>query len=120
MEYSKEFEVFWKLYPGRYNEVARRKVKRKKSDAGKVWNTLSKEIQHEILTKAKFIKDFEGKYPSDPVVWLRRDGWDDITFPDTWVPQLPEELTDVCEAPKKALNMGTRRTALIRQFNAAK
>jgi hypothetical protein len=32
---------------------------------------------------------------------------------------LPEQLTDVCEAPKDDLNMGTRRTALIRQLRKA-
>jgi hypothetical protein len=32
---------------------------------------------------------------------------------------LPDELTDVCGVPKDDLNMGTRRTALIRQLRKA-
>lgn len=115
MEYSKEFEVFWKLYPHRGGKPI------KKRPAWLMWLRLTEDEIYEILTKAKYIKRFEGgPYARDAVTWLHPEnqrGWEDITFKADWVPCLPEELTKgLCEIPEKDLNMGTRRTALIRQL----
>ena len=118
MEYSKEFEVFWKLYPHRNGKPI------KKRPAWNMWQRLTDDEIYEICTKAKYIKQFEGgPYARDAVTWLHPEnqrGWEDITFKPDWVPVLPAELTDVCKAPAdKVENPGTRRTFLIRQLRKA-
>ena len=121
MAYSKEFEVFWRLYPKRWDRGRNKLIKRKKFPAWESWQKLDEDTQHEILTKAKYIKDFEGSSARDAVTWLNQRGWDDVEFPDSWVPVLPNELTDICKASEKnVVNMGLRRTALIRQIGAVK
>ncbi len=94
MEYSREFEVFWKCYPKRWDRSGHKLIKRKKFPAWQSWEKLDKDIQHEILTKAKYIKDFEGGAVRDAVTWLNQRGWDDIEFLEKWVPVLPKELTE--------------------------
>lgn len=92
MEYSLEFETFWKYYPHRNGKPI------KKCPAYKVWNRLTDDEQHEILTKVKYIKKFEnGPYTRDAKTWLHPEnqrGWEDITFKADWVPVLPAELTE--------------------------
>jgi hypothetical protein len=122
MNYSKEFEVFWTLYPKRWDPERHEWIKRRKCPAWIMWQRLTDTERHEVLTKVKFIKKQEGKYPRDAATWLNpktQRGWEDIEPPANWVPRLPKELTDVCEAPEDDLNMGTRRTALIRQLRKA-
>jgi hypothetical protein len=116
----KEFEVFWKLYPKRWDRNRSRLIKRKKFPAWESWQKLDSDTQHEILTKAKYIKEFEGGSARDAVTWLNQRGWDDVDFPDSWVPRLPKELTDVCEAPEEDHNDGRRRTLLLRQTDKLK
>ena len=109
--YSKEFEYFWRTYPKRWDRSHSKLIKRKKFPAWQSWLQLDEETQHEILTKAKYIKDFEGSAARDAVTWLNQRGWDDITFPETWVPVLPEELTkDVLkEVDTKTVNINDER-----------
>ncbi len=88
--YTREFEVFWKKYPKRGGK------KRKKRPAFLMWLRLTDDEQHEVLTKVKFIRQFEGDYPRDAVTWLNPEtqrGWEDIEFKPDYVPVLPEELT---------------------------
>jgi hypothetical protein len=94
MEYTREFEVFWKLYPTRWDRTCSKRIKRKKFPAFEKWQALEDDTRHEILTKAKFIKDFEGSSARDAVTWLNNRGWDDIEFNPDYVPILPKELTE--------------------------
>ena len=108
MEYSKEFEYLWQVYP------KRKGIKRKKCPAWKMWLRLTDDEKHEVLTKARYIKQFEGDRPRDLVTWLHPEnqrGWEDIVFKDEWVPVLPEELTkDVCKMPEeKTIDINTER-----------
>jgi hypothetical protein len=121
MEYSKEFEYFWKLYPKRWNANLHTYVKRKKYPAWQSWQKLDEDTQQHILSVVKLIRVSEGGRPRDAVTWLNQRGWDDVDPPKGWQPQLPEELTkDVLKDAKgEELNMGTRRTALIRQLRKA-
>lgn len=94
MEYTREFEVFWKLYPSRWSVNRHAYVKRKKYPAWLSWEKLDDDTRREILTKVKMIKSSEGNSPRDPVTWLNQRGWDDIDFEVGYVPSLPKELTD--------------------------
>ncbi len=94
MTYSREFEIFWKYYPKRWDRSRNKLIKRKKFPAWESWNKLDEDTQHEILTKAKYIKEFEGSAARDAVTWLNQRGWDDIEFNEAWTPTLPEELTE--------------------------
>lgn len=94
MEYSPEFETFWKYYPHRNGKPV------KKCPAYKMWNRLTEEDRHEILMKAKYIKRNEGgPYARDAVTWLHPEnqrGWEDIEQQKglKWEPALPVELTE--------------------------
>ena len=108
MTYSKEFEYFWKMYPKRSGK------KRRKCPAWLMWLRLTDDERHEVLTKAKYIKQFEGDYPRDAVTWLHPEnqrGWEDITFKKAWVPILPTELIqDVLkEVDTKTVNISDER-----------
>jgi len=94
-QYSKEFEYFWRVYPSRWDRDMSRRIKRKKAPAWDKWQKLDPQTRHEILTKAKYIKDFEGSYARDAVTWLNQRGWDDMDFKPDWKPTLPEELLNV-------------------------
>lgn len=94
MDYAKEFEVFWKLYPKRWSVSRHAYVKRKKYPAWLSWQKLDDDTQHEILLKIKLIKQSEGNYPRDAVTWLNQKGWDDIEFDQGYKPILPKELTE--------------------------
>lgn len=116
MTYSDEFEVFWKYYPKRWDRTRSKLIKRKKFPAWESWQKLDEETQHEILTKAKYIKDFEGGAARDAVTWLNQRGWDDIEFSESWKPVLPAAFTDsVFKDLPKTVDIGIERN---RQKNA--
>lgn len=108
MTYSKEFEYFWRMYPHRNSKPI------KKRPAWNMWQRLTDDEIHEIGTKAKYIKQFEGgKYARDAVTWLHPEnqrGWEDITFKEKWVPVLPPELTEnVLKKDVKTVDINTIR-----------
>jgi hypothetical protein len=92
--YTDEFEVFWRYYPKRWDRNRQKLIKRKKFPAFESWQKLESDTHHEILTKVKFIKDFEGGSARDPVTWLNQRGWDDIEFKVGYIPVLPKELLE--------------------------
>ena len=111
--YTPEFEYFWRVYPKRWDRNRSKMIKRKKFPAWESWLKLDDETHHDILTKTKYIKDFEGGAVRDAVTWLNQRGWDDITFPGSWVPVLPPELTkDVLKTDIKTLDVNERRNAI--------
>lgn len=105
--YNREFEVFWAKYPKRGGK------KRKKRPAFLMWLRLSPDEQHEVLTKVKFIRAFEGDHPRDAVTWLNPEtqrGWEDIEFQPEYVPMLPEELTSkIKSVPEHTVNFNNER-----------
>jgi len=92
MNYTEEFETFWKLYPKRWNRDLGVYVKRKKWPAFEKWQKLSQAIRNECLAKARLIKATEGT-PRDCVTWLNQRGWDDIELPTPKPKALPAEIT---------------------------
>ena len=92
MEYTAEFETFWKLYPSRWNSNVHSYVKRKKWPAFEKWQRLSQAIRNDCLAKARLIKATEGT-PRDCVTWLNQRGWDDIELPAPPPKALPAEIT---------------------------
>jgi len=92
MDYTDEFEIFWKIYPKRWNRDLGVYVKRKKWPAFEKWQKLSQVIRNDCLTKVRLIKQTEGT-PRDCVTWLNQRGWDDIELPDKPQPKaLPAEI----------------------------
>ena len=80
MEYSEEFETFWKKYPSRWNTEIGGYVKRKKWPAFEKWQKLSQAIRNDCLAKSRLIR-LTGGTPRDCVTWLNQRGWDDIELP---------------------------------------
>ena len=109
-DYTKEFETFWRYYPKRWDRSRSKLIKRKKYPAWISWQKLDAATHHEILTKCKYIKDFEGSYPRDAVTWLNQRGWDDIEFKADWIPMLPKELTqDIGKIDARTIDINTER-----------
>ena len=80
MDYSEEFETFWKAFPSRWNRDIGVFVKRKKWPAFEKWQKLSQTIKSDCLAKSRLIRLTEGT-PRDCVTWLNQRGWDDIELP---------------------------------------
>ena len=80
MDYTPEFETFWKAYPKRLNRDLGVFVKRKKWPAFEKWQKLSQTIRSDCLAKSRLIRLTEGT-PRDCVTWLNQRGWDDIELP---------------------------------------
>jgi len=107
MNYTEEFETFWRQYPPRWNQNLSVYVKRKKCPAFKVWQKLPKEIRAKCLRIVKKIKKSEGT-PRDAVTWLNQEGWDDID--EEWTPSLPAGATISMKAvPEVAVNTNNER-----------
>jgi len=110
MNYSEEFEYFWRVYPSRWDRDKSNRIKRRKAPAWEKWQKLDAETRHEILTKAKYIRDFEGTYARDAVTWLNQSGWDDIEFKPDWKPTLPDELLNAFKPVEdKKINLNNER-----------
>ena len=115
MNYTNEFETFWKAYPARWNSNLSCMVKRKKYPAFLSWQKLSSERQQECLVKAKHIKRTEGT-PRDCVTWLNQRGWDDIELekPKPLPAHLVPKLKTVPEHKVDFNNERNRLTATLK------
>ena len=76
MNYTADFEEFWKRYPKRFISGIGW-VKRKKFPAYEKWQKLPKEIRAKCLARVHLIKQMEGT-PRDAVTWINQRGWDDF------------------------------------------
>ena len=107
MDYTPEFETFWKQFPSRWNRDLGISVKRKKWPAFEKWQKLSQAIRNDCLAKACLIKQSEGT-PRDCVTWLNQRGWDDIELPDKPKPKaLPAALVPVMKTVEPLDNRST-------------
>ena len=77
-EYTPDFEMFWKLYPDRWDRDMNRRIKRKKAPAFEKWRELSNKLKAECLMIAKQIKYSEGSNARDCVTWLNQKGWEEM------------------------------------------
>ena len=105
-KYSEDFEMFWKLYPKRWDRQARFLIKRKKAPAYESWQKLSNEIKAECLMNAKKIKSFEGSSVRDCVTWLNQKGWIEMR-PEEVQPtnaQIQEMARDLLKEVPKPIN----------------
>ena len=98
--YTEDFEMFWSLYPPRWDRNAIRLIKRKKEPAYEKWVLLSAEIRAECLLGASKIKSFEGSSPRDCVTWINQKGWIDMR-PKKKIP-LPQEIQEMAAGLLKA------------------
>jgi len=108
MNYTDEFQRFWKAFPSRWNRNYGY-VKRKKVPAFKAWQKLSQDIRDKCLRIVKQIKRSEGEAVRDCVTWLNQEGWEDIDEPEE-VQHLPEQFTtDVFKEVHKPIDLNERR-----------
>jgi len=94
MDYTDEFETFWKAYPSRWNRDIHSYVKRKKYPAFEKWQKLPQDIRDDCLAKSKLIKEAEGT-PRDCVTWLNQRGWDDIELPKAKLKPFPANIVPI-------------------------
>ncbi len=95
IEYTLDFEAFWKDFPRRWNKdfEGGSWVKRKKLPAFQSWQKLPEEIKAKCLSIVKRIKKAEGGSVRDAVTWLNQHGWDDIEEADKGQ-HLPVSMTN--------------------------
>lgn len=97
MEYTEEFEKFWKAYPKRWNRDIGSFVKRKKFPAFEKWQKLSQTVRDECLAKSRLIRKTEGT-PRDCVTWLNQRGWDDIELPKPKPEPMPANVVPIMKS----------------------
>ena len=100
-EYTEDFEMFWSLYPSRWDRERSRHIKRKKEPAFEKWVKLSPEIRAECLMGATKITDFEGSCPRDCVTWINQRGWMDMR-PKQKRP-MPQEIQEMAQGLLKSV-----------------
>ena len=116
IDYTEEFEIFWKLFPKRWNRDLGIFVKRKKWPAFEKWQKLSQAIRNECLGKARLIKASEGT-PRDCVTWLNQRGWDDIELPVPPPKALPAEIMPKLKVVESHIvNINNERNRQIEQL----
>ena len=73
IEYTEEFKLFWRLWPGRWKPDSETPTKVGKREAFKEWQEISKEEQSEItaLLKTGKVKRAGTQYLPDAHRWLR-------------------------------------------------
>ena len=76
MEYTQEFETFWRNYPKRWNRSSHRYYKVGKWEAFQAWKRLSQKDRNDILIKVKYMKD--GEFVLDAYRWLKKRRFDDM------------------------------------------
>ena len=110
-KYTKEFECFWKLYPGRYSERTNKYPKSGKYLASLEWDRLDKEEKAQALwvMSKKLVK--EGRYVKDACRWLKYKHFDDFEPPkEPFAPSLPAELTNrVKSVDSSVININNER-----------
>lgn len=119
MEYTDEFEKFWKLYPKRWNRNSGLYVKRKKPLAFKKWQRLPQGIRDKCLRVVKKIWKAEGGSESvrDCVTWLNQEGYDEIDEPEEQVQHLPESMTaNILKIVPSEVNTNNRRNEEIKKL----
>ena len=120
MEYTPEFETFWKAYPKRWNTDIGGYVKRKKWPAFEKWQKLSQTIRSDCLAKSRLIRLTEGT-PRDCVTWLNQRGWDDIELPSPKPKALPAEITPKLKIVKShIINVNNKRNQQIKALAKVK
>jgi len=104
MNYTQEFETFWRLYPKRWNRSSGRYYKVGKWEAFQVWKRLSQKDRNDILIKVKTMQT--GEFVLDAHRWLKKRRFDDIEIPKPKpkpiaVPQAIESPEAIAERHKK-------------------
>ena len=108
MDYTDEFETFWRKFPSRWNKDFQggTYVKRKKRPAFEKWRKLPQAIRNECLAKVHLVRQSEGGSVRNCVTWLNQCGWEDI---ETETPKslgLPDPFKSV---PSVEVNVNNRR-----------
>ena len=76
MDYTAEFETFWKAFPKRWNRSSGRHYKVGKYEASQVWKRLSQKDRNKILIVVKYMQT--GEFVLDAHRWLKKRRFDDI------------------------------------------
>jgi hypothetical protein len=124
LDYTPEFELFWKSYPSRWNKDFQGGswVKRKKLPAFQSWQKLSEEIKAKCLRIVKQIKKSEGGATRDAVTWINERGWDDIEEANN-DQHLPTSMTTVLKNvanETKPVNVNNERNRQLAALKGAK
>lgn len=88
MDYTEEFMLFWRKYPGRYHEAGRPKAdggyehywKIGKRKAFQWWKKLTPYQKKWAMYAVQFMK--RGKFVPDPFRWLRDGLYEDWDMPE--------------------------------------
>lgn len=107
MNYTPEFMLFWRKYPGRYHEAGRSRAdggyehywKENKRKAMQWWKKLTAYQKKWAMYSVMFMK--RGKYVPDAFRWLRDGKYEDIDMPEDR-PTMPTEfIPDMKRVPNK-------------------
>lgn len=98
MDYTEEFEIFWKAYPKRWNRSSGRHYKVGKWEAFHAWKRLSQKDRNDILIKVKYMKS--GEFVLDAHRWLKKRRFDDMELPKPKRKPVISKEIKVIESPE--------------------
>lgn len=104
MDYTEEFEIFWKIYPKRWNRSSGKHYKVGKYEAFQAWKRLSQKDRCKILIVVKYMQD--GEFVLDAHRWLKKRRFDDMEIREPKpkppaVPKVIESAEVIAERHKK-------------------
>ena len=126
MDYTDEFMIFWRLFPGRYHEAGRPRVgggqehywKIGKRKAMEQWAELTNYQKKWAMYSVKFMR--KGKYVPDPHRWLKDGKYEDIDLPEEY-PTVPAKfLPKMKTVPSHIVNVNDSRNANIKALRKNK
>ena len=110
-DYTADFEMFWSLYPKRWDRDGNTRIKRKKRPAFEKWVLLNAEIRAECLGIAHKISDAEGSSARDCVTWINQKAWEEMRPPQARPtgPQVQDMIQGLLKEVPKAINFAMER-----------
>ena len=114
-EYTEEFMLFWKAFPGRYHEAGRPKAgggyenywKIGKRKAMEEWIRLSDYQKKWAMYSVKFMR--KGKYVPDPHRWLKDGKYEDIDMPEERATMPKDLVPDMKKVESHTVNFNDVR-----------
>ena len=77
-EYTADFEMFWKGWPGRWRPEQDKVIKVGKYDTSLVWKKLSEQEKAAIMSILPKVKRAGTQYLPDAERWLKHKRWHDF------------------------------------------
>ncbi len=113
LDYTPEFEQFWKSYPRRQNSQGAW-IREGKYEAMIIWNQMGAEDRKHALYAVVIYEKGRPKLPKDACRWLKYRRYDDFDMPEEPGHHLPASMTNVVKAVPIGIDHNDERNRQMR------